>query len=116
MHTNYYFLRQLAPALTERLRGYRVASCFSQEKDELVIGLLSETGAEFWLKAQLGAAFPALALPETFQRARQNSVDLLPELRFQPVLGARLAQQANHQLVLFLRKAAGHAVAPQPLG
>jgi predicted ribosome quality control (RQC) complex YloA/Tae2 family protein len=80
MHTNYYFLRQLAPALTERLRGYRVASCFSQEKDELVIGLLSNTGAEFWLKAQLGAAFPALALPETFQRARQNSVDLLPEL------------------------------------
>ncbi|RZK96789.1 MAG: hypothetical protein EOO62_28690, partial [Hymenobacter sp.] len=80
MHTNYYFLRQLASALTERLRGYRVASCFSQEKDELVIGLLSEAGAEFWLKAQLGAAFPALALPETFQRARQNSVDLLPEL------------------------------------
>jgi predicted ribosome quality control (RQC) complex YloA/Tae2 family protein len=80
MHTNYYFLRQLAPALTERLRGYRVVSCFSQEKDELVIGLLSEAGVEFWLKAQLGAAFPALALPETFQRARQNSVDLLPEL------------------------------------
>ncbi|MGI4733759.1 MAG: NFACT RNA binding domain-containing protein [Janthinobacterium lividum] len=80
MHTNYYFLRQLAPALTERLRGYRVASCFSQEKDELVIGLLNDAGAEFWLKAQLGAAFPALALPEHFQRARQNSVDLLPEL------------------------------------
>jgi len=80
LHTNYYFLRQLAPALTERLRGYRVASCFSQEKDELVVGLLSQTGAEFWLKAQLGAAFPALALPETFHRARQNSVDLLPEL------------------------------------
>lgn len=80
MHTNYYFLRQLAPALTAQLRGYRVASCFSQEKDELVIGLLSPTGTEFWLKAQLGAAFPALALPETFHRARQNSVDLLPEL------------------------------------
>jgi predicted ribosome quality control (RQC) complex YloA/Tae2 family protein len=80
MHTNYYFLRQLAPALTERLRGYRVASCFSQEKDELVIGLLGDKSQEFWLKAQLGAAFPALALPETFQRARQNSVDLLPEL------------------------------------
>ncbi|HET9505300.1 MAG TPA: NFACT RNA binding domain-containing protein [Hymenobacter sp.] len=80
MHTNYYFLRQLAPALTAQLRGYRVASCFSQEKDELVIGLLNDKGREFWLKAQLGAAFPALALPETFQRARQNSVDLLPEL------------------------------------
>ncbi|WP_151087993.1 NFACT RNA binding domain-containing protein [Hymenobacter baengnokdamensis] len=80
MHTNYYFLRQLAPALTARLRGCRVASCFSQEKDELVLGLLSEAGTEYWLKAQLGAGFPALALPETFHRARQNSVDLLPEL------------------------------------
>ncbi|QKG51990.1 NFACT RNA binding domain-containing protein [Hymenobacter sp. BRD67] len=80
MHTNYYFLRQLAPALTERLRGCRVASCFSQEKDELVLGLLSEAGTEYWLKAQLGAGFPALALPEAFHRARQNSVDLLPEL------------------------------------
>ena len=74
MHTNYYFLRQLAPALTERLRGYRVAVCFTQEKDELVIGLTNGT-AELWLKAQLGANFPALALPETFQRARTNSVD-----------------------------------------
>ncbi|WP_310395436.1 NFACT RNA binding domain-containing protein [Hymenobacter sp.] len=79
MHTNYYFLRQLAPALTEQLRGYRVAVCFSQEKDELVVGL-TEGSKEFWLKAQLGATFPALALPETFQRARANSVDLFPDL------------------------------------
>ncbi len=84
MHTNYYFLRQLAPALTERLRGYRVAVCFSQEKDELVVGLTNGT-TEFWLKAQLGANFPAVALPETFQRARANSVDLFPELLGQQV-------------------------------
>jgi predicted ribosome quality control (RQC) complex YloA/Tae2 family protein len=79
MHTNYYFLRQLAPALTQQLAGYRVATCFSQEKDELVVSLTNGR-AEFWLKAQLGASFPALALPETFQRARANSVDLFPEL------------------------------------
>ncbi|GAC1587802.1 MAG: hypothetical protein NVS3B25_03990 [Hymenobacter sp.] len=84
MHTNYYFLRQLAPALTEQLRGFRVAACFSQEKDELVVGL-TEGRREFWLKAQLGAAFPALALPETFQRARANSVDLFPDLLGQQV-------------------------------
>ncbi|MEJ7665667.1 MAG: hypothetical protein WKG07_42185 [Hymenobacter sp.] len=66
MHTNYYFLRQLAPALTERLRGYRVASCFSQEKDELVVGLLSDAGAEFWLKAQLGARFSGAGATRNF--------------------------------------------------
>lgn len=79
MHNNYYFLRQLAPALTQQLAGFRVATCFSQEKDELVIGLTNGT-AEFWLKAQLSAGFTALALPETFHRARTNSVDLLPGL------------------------------------
>lgn len=84
MHTNHYFLRQLAPALTRQLAGYRVVTCFSQEKDELVVGLTNGT-AEFWLKAQLSATFPALALPETFHRARQNSVDLLPDLLGQEV-------------------------------
>jgi predicted ribosome quality control (RQC) complex YloA/Tae2 family protein len=84
MHTNYYFLRQLAPALTERLRGYRVAVCFTQEKDELVIGLTNGS-QEFWLKAQLGATFSALALPETFQRARANSVDLFADMLGQQV-------------------------------
>ena len=84
MHTNYYFLRQLAPALTERLRGYRVAVCFSQEKDELVVGF-TNGNKEFWLKAQLGANFPAIALPETFQRARANSVDLFLDMLGQQV-------------------------------
>ncbi|MBO2012666.1 NFACT RNA binding domain-containing protein [Hymenobacter negativus] len=84
MHTNYYFLRQLAPALTERMRGYRVAVCFTQEKDELVVGL-TDGAKEFWLKGQLGANFPALALPETFQRARSNSVDLFPDILGQQV-------------------------------
>ncbi|OUJ72842.1 NFACT RNA binding domain-containing protein [Hymenobacter crusticola] len=79
MHNNYYFLRQLAPALTQKLVGYRVTTCFSQEKDELVIGL-TDGLQEFWLRAQLSASFPVLALPETFSRARANSVDLLPGL------------------------------------
>ncbi|AIZ64183.1 hypothetical protein PK28_11680 [Hymenobacter sp. DG25B] len=79
MHNNYYFFRLLAPALTQQLAGFRVATCFSQEKDELVIGLTNGAG-EFWLKVQLSAAFPLLALPETFHRARANSVDLLPNM------------------------------------
>lgn len=106
MHTNYYFLRQLAPALTTQLQGYRVASCFSQEKDELVIGLLSETGTEFWLKAQLGAAFPALALPESFHRARQNSVDLLPELLGRTVASAEVWPQDRVMQINFVEDGA----------
>ncbi|MGI4874439.1 MAG: NFACT RNA binding domain-containing protein [Janthinobacterium lividum] len=106
MHTNYYFLRQLAPALTERLRGYRVASCFSQEKDELVVGLLDAHGHELWLKAQLGAAFPALALPDSFHRARQNSVDLLPELLGRTVASVQAWPQDRVLQVNFAEDAA----------
>ncbi|GGF25253.1 NFACT RNA binding domain-containing protein [Hymenobacter cavernae] len=79
MHNNYYFLRQLAPELTQKLAGYNVVTCFSQEKDELVVGF-TNGAEEFWLKAQLSASFPVLAMPETFNRARANSVDLLPNL------------------------------------
>ncbi|MBC8085067.1 MAG: DUF814 domain-containing protein, partial [Hymenobacter sp.] len=67
-----------------QLAGYQIVTCFSQEKDELVIGLTNGT-AEFWLRAQLSATFTVLALPETFHRARANSVDLLPDLPGQEV-------------------------------
>jgi predicted ribosome quality control (RQC) complex YloA/Tae2 family protein len=87
MHNNYYFLRQLAPALTEQFAGYQVVACFSQEKDELVIGLTNGT-AEFWIKAQLSASFPVLALPTSFHRTRTNSVDLLPGLLGRTISGA----------------------------
>ncbi|AYA36096.1 DUF814 domain-containing protein [Hymenobacter oligotrophus] len=86
MHNNYFFLRLLAPALARHLGGYRVVACFSQEKDELVIGLTNQRSApangaaEFWLKAHLAGTQPLLSLPESFHRARQNSVDLLPDM------------------------------------
>ena len=38
MHNNYYFLRVLAARLRQKLMYARVKQCFSQEKDELVIG------------------------------------------------------------------------------
>ncbi|RAK70521.1 NFACT RNA binding domain-containing protein [Hymenobacter edaphi] len=96
MHNNYYFLRLLAPALTQQLAGYRVAACFSQEKDELVIGL-TNGAAEFWLKARLAGTQPLLSLSTEFHRARQNSVDLLPALLGQQV--QRVAVTPNDRVL-----------------
>ncbi|MGV3586312.1 MAG: NFACT RNA binding domain-containing protein [Adhaeribacter sp.] len=79
MHNNYYFLRQLTPALEQKLLHFRVAACFSQEKDELVIGFTNGT-EDFYIKAQLSPQFSALSLPATFNRARANSVDLFPQI------------------------------------
>lgn len=85
MHTNYYFLRQLAPALEQRLRGLRFMACFSQDRDEVVLVFAQAKGKlnyykPFYIKATLRPDFSGLLFPETVQRARANSVDLFDEL------------------------------------
>ena len=81
MHTNYYFLRQLAPVLDERLRGLRLMECFSQDRDEVVLVFAQAKGRlnyykPFYIKATLRPDFSGMLFPETVQRARANSVDL----------------------------------------
>ncbi|WP_266367915.1 NFACT RNA binding domain-containing protein [Tellurirhabdus rosea] len=85
MHTNYYFLRQLAPALARNLEGLRFMECFSQDRDELVMVFAQARGKlnyyrPFYLKATLRPDFSGLLFPESVQRARTNSVDLFDEL------------------------------------
>ncbi len=85
MHTNYYFLRQLAPALQLRLNGLRFMECFSQDRDEVVLVFAQAKGKQnyykpFHLKATLRPDFSGLIFPEMVQRARANSVDLFDEL------------------------------------
>jgi predicted ribosome quality control (RQC) complex YloA/Tae2 family protein len=75
---NYYFLRKLSAALNQKLTGYEIATCFSQEKDEVVFGFTNGS-QDFFIKAILTNTFAALAFPEEFHRKRQNSVDLFKE-------------------------------------
>ena len=78
MHNNFYFLRQLSTALNKKLVGYSVVSCFSQNKDELIIELNNEK-VSFFIKAHL-LSFSCLTFPDHFNRARKNSVDLFNEI------------------------------------
>lgn len=81
MHNNYYFLRQVSQALSERITGWKLAVCFSQEKDELVLGFTdSEQEQAFYIKAVLHPALACLVFPRDFQRTRKNSVDLFGEI------------------------------------
>lgn len=98
MHTNYYFLRQLAPDLESHLissvhqsgaynSGLRFMECFSQDRDEVVLIFAQAKGKTnyykpFYIKATLRPDFSGLLFPETVQRARSNSVDL-----FESVVG-----------------------------
>jgi predicted ribosome quality control (RQC) complex YloA/Tae2 family protein len=93
MHTNYYFLRQLAPALKSHLialpessnnpdSGLRFMECFSQDRDEVILVFAQAKGKSnyykpFYVKATLRPDFSGLVFPETIHRARTNSINLL---------------------------------------
>ncbi|MEZ4946214.1 MAG: NFACT RNA binding domain-containing protein [Cyclobacteriaceae bacterium] len=85
MHNNFYFLRQLSTALDRKLKGYSVVSCFSQNKDELIIELNNEV-TSFFIKAHLHS-FSCLAFPDHFNRARKNSIDLFDEIILKKFIG-----------------------------
>ncbi len=85
MHTNYYFLRQLAPVLQGRLQGLYFMECFSQDRDEVVLAFAQARGkANYYkpvfVKATLRPDFSGLLISDDVRRARTNSVDLFNNL------------------------------------
>ena len=56
MHNNYYFLRQLTPALEKVIRLSVVSECFSQNKEELVIRF-ERIGFTFFYQGKFVAIF-----------------------------------------------------------
>ena len=88
MHNNYYFLRQLTKKLESTLNRTVISQCFSQNKDELVIQLETNT-SPFFIKAGLSPQFSCLSFPKEFNRAKKNSVDLFQSLIGQRVTGFR---------------------------
>lgn len=94
MQTNYYFLRQLSQKLSNELTGLVLAECFSQEKDEILLGFCSEgkqwrDQKEFYIKAVLHPDFACLTFPNDFKRAGRNSVNLFKEIIDLKVLSVR---------------------------
>jgi predicted ribosome quality control (RQC) complex YloA/Tae2 family protein len=88
VHNNFYFLRQLSTQLNKRISGYSVVSCFSQNKDELVIEL-NNSSDSFFIKANLSSGVSCLSFPQEFHRARKNSIDLFGEVILKKVVGVK---------------------------
>lgn len=88
MHNNFYFIKQLTRSLESALTGSVVSECFSQSKDELVLRFETAT-ASFLIRASLLPDISCLSFPESFQRARRNSVDLFQEIAGRRVTGIR---------------------------
>ena len=79
MHNNYYFLRKLSHQLKDELIGFTIEEVFSQSKNELILSLYKDK-KERHIKAHLSPQFCCLSFPETFTRARRNSVDLFRDI------------------------------------
>ena len=88
MHHNYYFLRHLSKSLQDTLKGFELVEAVSQSKDELVLLFLNGR-TEFHIKATLDSQYSMLSFPESFARAKKNSIDLFPELILNKVTGVR---------------------------
>ena len=88
MHNNFYFLRQISAQLREKLLGFTLVSCFSQNKDELVFEF-NNAKTSFFIRADLQGDFSCLTFPEEFHRARKNSIDLFNDLLMKKVIGVR---------------------------
>jgi predicted ribosome quality control (RQC) complex YloA/Tae2 family protein len=88
LHNNYYFLRQLSDSLNTKLQGFTIVSCFSQNKEELILEL-NDSNESFFIKASLQPSFCCLSFPSTFSRAKKNSIDLFQEVELKKVVQVR---------------------------
>lgn len=79
MFHNYFFLKRLANELDESLKSLELLECFSQNKDELIIGLASAEKTVY-LRANLEPQIGLLQVMDDFKRAKKNSADLFLQL------------------------------------
>ena len=81
MQNNFYFLRKFSAELSQKLQGMHVFTCFSQNKDELIIGFASSSEKkDIYIRASLLSDFACLNIVTEFQRAKKNSVDLFTDI------------------------------------
>jgi predicted ribosome quality control (RQC) complex YloA/Tae2 family protein len=109
LHNNFYFLRQLSRELDKKLTGSLLLSCFSQNKDELILGFASDKPphTEFYIKAFLDSRFACLHFPGEFHRSRRNSVDLFQDATDKKVSGVR--QLENERSFAIMMEGDEHA-------
>lgn len=78
MHNNYYVFRQLSKELEAKISGSKLLACFSQSRDELILGF-NQAKDDFYIKASLLPEFSCLSFPNQFARTKSNSVDLFTD-------------------------------------
>lgn len=85
MFHNFFFLKRLAQELNHLLKDSTLIECFSQHKNELIIGFGKGT-EEVFLRVNLDPQICLIQITNDFKRARKNSVDIFPVLQSAKVL------------------------------
>jgi predicted ribosome quality control (RQC) complex YloA/Tae2 family protein len=78
MFHNYFFLKRLAKDLDKKIRGLQLLTCFSQSKEELILGFGTKN-EDFFIKATLENQISLLHFSNDFKRAKKNSIDLFQQ-------------------------------------
>lgn len=79
MHLNYHYFKFLCPEIQLRIQGMELIECFTQNKDELILGL-SGGQREHYIRANLAPVNTCLSFPEEFKRSKKNNVSLFKEV------------------------------------
>jgi predicted ribosome quality control (RQC) complex YloA/Tae2 family protein len=95
MIRNYYTLLHVAAEIN-KLGGNRVLSCFSQEKDSLVIEIPVQDVIKYIIFRSDGK-YDSVYITDRYNRAKKNTVDLLPDIVDEVLISAKVI--ANNRIV-----------------
>jgi predicted ribosome quality control (RQC) complex YloA/Tae2 family protein len=87
MLSNYYTLGYLASSLDSTIRGWKIGSLYSQNRDEIILQFDAE---DEHLVISCSPAAPVMYLQGGMARAKRNSVDLLPAARGSTITGVSI--------------------------
>ncbi len=79
MFHNYFFLKPLSESLNNELRGLKLLECFSQNRDEIILGFASAEKQRY-IRADLSSQIGLFTVIDDFKRAKRNSIDLFQDL------------------------------------
>lgn len=99
MQFNYYTLKRLSAYLKTILVNSEWVESFSQQKDELIISLITQKGTPFYLRCTLRSDFSCLSFPLEYHKSRKNVVTLFSELNNGKILA--IEQYENERAFSF---------------
>ena len=87
MHIHHFTLAHIARLIDQEVRGGILVEAFTQDKDQVVLGLAGPE-KELWLRVACAPPLPYLWPVRQFHKAKRNVFDLFPEVRGKRLLGA----------------------------